>query len=148
MPTLTSKDYLLAKAVADQLTTLLTGQIVELVGDPRVDREDLVVLVVRVRPAAWRQEPSTRAYDIDRREVHIGIVGPCDPTDTYAIDAALALCDTVRALWGQGGALRNKVLAGHQPMGQLAQEPLWDDRTLLGNELFVGTITVTYAGSS
>lgn len=140
-----SKDYLLALAITEALATWFPTRIVELVGDPRADRKELTALRIRVRPASWTQEPATRAYDQDTREVHVGIVGACDPNSTEAIDAALALCDQVRALWGREGPLRRTPLSGHEPIAQLKQVPLFDDKSLLEDKLFIGTITVRYA---
>lgn len=145
MATIQSKDYLLAKAVADALAVQFPALTVDLVGDPRADRKQLTALRIRVRPASWAQEPQTRAYDLDTREVHVGIVGACDANDTYAIDAALLLCDQVRALWGRGGAFRTMPMAGHEPIASLKQTPLFDEKSLLEDKLFVGTITLRYA---
>lgn len=146
MAAIASKDYQLAQALKAELEAAFPTRTVELVADPRVNRQDLTPeLIIRVRPASWSQEQATRAYDTDVREVHVGIVAPCDPTDLAAIDAALVLCDQVRALWGRNGALRTKQIADHQPIGQLKQVPIFDEQTLLSSELFVGNITVKYA---
>jgi hypothetical protein len=143
--TLQSQDYLLAQAITDALAVWFPTNTVELVGDPRAARKDLTALRIRVRPASWSQEAQSRAYDLDTREVHIGIVGACDPNDTEAIDAALWLCDQVRAMWGRNGALRTQPMAGHEPIAALKQSPIFDEKALLEDKLFVGTITVKYA---
>jgi hypothetical protein len=140
----TSSDYQLADGLVTELAAALPAYTVSLVGDPREDRRSLTELGIRVRPAAWTQEPATRAYDRDERQVHIGIVGPCKANNLTTLDVCLALCDAVRALWGQSGALRNKTIEGHDPVGALSQSPIYDEASLLENHLFVGTITVTY----
>jgi hypothetical protein len=144
MPTIASEDYKLADAIKTQLATLLSGKTVELCGDPRVNRAELTGLVIRVRPAGFMQESATRISDADTRQVHVSVVGPVDPADVYAIDTALALVDSVRALWGRNGTLRAKVLSGHVPLHQIVQDPLYDEDELLESELFVSTIEVTY----
>lgn len=141
---LASSDYRLAAAIAFELRQLIPHRACKLVGDPREDRESLSELALRVRPAAFTQEPATRAYDHDTRTVHVAIVGACRAIDLQRLDECLALCDQVRALWGRDGALRTKTIAAHDPLGAIAQSPLFDEQALLRDNLFVGTLAVTY----
>lgn len=141
---LASSDYRLALAIVEQLRTLIPHRACKLVGDPREDRQSIKEIGLRVRPAAFSQQPETRAYDRDTRTVHVAVVAPCRAVDLQRLDECLALCDQVRSLWGRSGVLRNRQLAGHDPLGALTQTPLYDEDALLRDNLFVGTMTVSY----
>jgi hypothetical protein len=140
-----SSDYRLAQALVGALQALIPDYEVGLVADPRADRKSITKLRILVRPASWTQQAATRAYDEDQREVHVGVVGPCRAADMITLDAALSLCDRIRALWGCGGMLRDAVVCDeYQPTGTLKQQPLFDEQTLMQDNLFVANITLTY----
>lgn len=143
-----STDYQLAEALVTRIAAALPAYPCELVGDPRAERKTMTDLRILVRPASWAQESQTREYDVDNREVHVGVVSPCNASDLSALDACLAVCDQVRALWGRDGALRFAAVSGHTMVGVRQQSPIWDERMLLESNLFVGTITIKYAACS
>lgn len=140
----TSEDYKLADALVTAIAAALPAYPVSVVGDPRADRKSITAIGIRVRPAAYEQQLAGRSYDEDVRKIHVGIIAPCLASDLTTLDGCLTVCDLVRALWGNAGALRFMTLSGHDPLGVLSQSPIYDEPALLNDNLFVGTITVSY----
>ena len=147
MPT-TSIDYDLADALAEILTSELTGVTVEVVADPTVRRETLSALCVRVIPAAWEQATEWRDENDDLRRVHVAVVGPADVSDLASVKAGLILVDQVKALWAATGPLRFVDVDGHRWQGPLIQDPLYRQDLLLQQNLFVAIVIATYVANS
>lgn len=138
-------DFALADALAAALQPCLGSLPVEVVGDYRANRESLSGFTVRVMPASWSQELSSRKRDLDERKLHVGIVGPAGIADRAVIETGLAKADVVRAAWGPGGALRFAPIANHDWVPPLKQEPLWMPHLFYeAPRLFVALIEVTY----
>ncbi len=141
----TSIDYDLAEALTTQLAALLAPTPVEATADPTVRREAITALAVRVIPAAYTQRESEwRDVNDEERRVHVSIVGPAEAIDLASVKAGLILADQVKALWAEGGPLRNLVLVGHTWKGPLKQDPLYRQDVLLQSNLFVATVQATY----
>ena len=141
---MSSTDYQLAAALVAAIGATLPSRTVRLIGDPRADRKSITALEIVVRPAAWDQTEDSRENESDSRDVHVAVVGPCHAADLSTLDAYLAVCDEVRAMWGPDGALRDATLVGHKWDGELRQSPLWNDELLLSQNLFCGVIAVKF----
>ena len=141
--TMTSVDYELAAAIAQAVGTAIS-KTVEVVADPRVDRESLSAARYVAMPASYEESPLNRGQDTETRQVHVGVVAPADAANVETVDDCLALVDALRALWRRGGALRGKQLAGHDWVPPVKHSPLYDQQRLLQEKLFVGLLTVTY----
>lgn len=147
-----SRDYNLCDALALRLQTALPGETIQVVSDPRVQREELTGWVIRLTPAACVAIDATREADETERRVHVVVVGPCLASDTSKVREALALADSIKALWGRNGVLRRVAVAGHTfvpPTGQpgkggVTQSPLYDTDALLKLGLFVAALQVPY----
>lgn len=141
-PRFLSPDLLLSEAMAAALTEAL-GETVTVCTDPRLERRAINALTVQTLASAWQlAKGEWRDLDAEEREVDIGIVGPAEPSDERTLDAGLAKCAAVRALWQKGGALREASIAGHVWTGRLTQSPLFDQHLYQTQKLFVAVITV------
>jgi hypothetical protein len=140
--------------LAKEILTLadeLTQQLVDLLDLPArrqyrlfYSREDLAELRVIVFPGAEETEIVDREGDRRTVAINVAFVQAIDPDDEEQVDGLVDLVDDTKALWRDGGALRNLQIEGYTWSGRIVHEPLWNAERLHANNEFLAIVTVAY----
>lgn len=110
---------------------------------PTVDRKQLAELRVFVGVRSDKRKFADRGANEETHRVDVAVMRAVDPQDVEALDACLGVVESIKALFADGGELRNKTMAGAD-WTALDNDPLYQPAHLQGQQQFTSTITFTY----
>lgn len=133
----------IAEAVKDGLNTEIVGLSATRVYKVDIEREELSGRQVYVVPAAERITPISRAANEYEYDIDIGVFRPvADVSDASLIDAGMDDVESILALFGQGGALRDSRMGG-AAWQAIDNSPAWDP-IRLEKHIFASRVRLTY----
>lgn len=109
-----------------------------------IRREDLVTTTVSVLPDSESQVVQNRSSNETTIVLNIVVQKAVNPVINAEVDVMVKLVESIKALYDEGGTLRNSTLADCVWNGELSNTPLWIAEHLYEQKVFSSIIKVTY----